>query len=184
LKPLINLCILVTIISLTLLYSFYQKQHLSYLETPTKEYILERLPSFNAVDVFKNEKISTELLQSKKYPGLVVHFWGTWCAPCEAELPTFIAFAAKLKHKGVKFILLAVNDKVAKIKKFFTKHKITIPNNVMIALDNSTKSMPIFGTAKVPETYLFDSNLNLVKKYTGPQEWIKPSYMNEFVSHL
>ncbi|MCC7335295.1 MAG: TlpA family protein disulfide reductase [Pirellulaceae bacterium] len=38
------------------------------------------------------EPISREQLQGKL---TVIHFWGTWCPPCEAEFPEFAKLAAK-----------------------------------------------------------------------------------------
>ena len=35
---------------------------------------------------------------------LVLNFWGSWCAPCQAEGPTLASLSAKYSHAGVAFL--------------------------------------------------------------------------------
>ena len=62
----------------------------------------------------------------------MVHFWATWCAPCEAELPEFIDLAKKFEK--ITFFLIAVNDEEKKIHKFFKRFG-ELPPNVRLAHD-------------------------------------------------
>ena len=38
---------------------------------------------------------------------VIVNFWATWCAPCEAELPEFVQTYEKYKDQGL--VILGVN---------------------------------------------------------------------------
>ena len=137
---------------------------------PTAEFeTLDGAP-YNLDDLFINERIEL----------LVVHYWGTWCGPCEAELPELLSFINRFEGApGVKFLLVAVNDDLIKIKKHLKT--LTMPKASLIwLLDNKNIHRDTFGTTRVPETYVFSSDKVTLRKYVGPQEWNKPSFFRNF----
>jgi peroxiredoxin len=46
---------------------------------------------------------------------LIVNFWATWCGPCIAEFPEFVAIDAKYREKGVKMVAVSA-DELADVK--------------------------------------------------------------------
>jgi cytochrome c biogenesis protein CcmG, thiol:disulfide interchange protein DsbE len=117
---------------------------------------------------------------SVKIDLLVVHFWGTWCAPCEAELPDLLALMKRFEGRpNVKFLLVAVNDEEVKVRKHLKS--MPVPKaNVQWLIDNQNMYRNEFGTIRVPETYIFASDMTTLRKYTGPQEWNKPLFFQTF----
>jgi cytochrome c biogenesis protein CcmG/thiol:disulfide interchange protein DsbE len=89
-------------------------------------------------------------------------------------MPEFLKYAESVKGKGVKFLLIAVNDEETKIKKFMGRY--SIPQNVAIVMDKENTVMDLFGTLKVPESFLFDNNGKHINKFIGPQEWLQDSF--------
>ncbi|MGZ3809766.1 MAG: TlpA family protein disulfide reductase, partial [Bacteriovorax sp.] len=67
-----------------------------------------------------------------------------------------------------------VNDDEVKIKKFMGR--FSLPKNVLVVMDRENKVMDLFGTLKVPESFLFDSTGKHINKFIGPQEWAQESY--------
>ena len=68
------------------------------------------------------EQLKTEL--NKQDDTLrVVNFWATWCKPCVEELPDFVNLAYQYHTEGrqVKFLLIAVEDKLTTIQNFLQK---------------------------------------------------------------
>lgn len=160
------------VIALTLLYSVVEKKKIDALEAEAQMPILRELPNFDAQDVYAQTDLNQENLFSGDWKGGFVHFWGTWCAPCEAELPDFVDFARKFEGKGVKFILMAVNDETQKVKNYLDKRLRELPDNILVAIDEDGSSLEKFGTIKVPETYLFEADSGkTLTKFVGPQDW-------------
>lgn len=160
---------------LTFFYAHYEKEkiygkHSRNIETP----VLKTLPSFIVEDVFNKTKINSSNFFSDSRGGFV-HIWGTWCAPCEKEMPEFLGYASAVQKLGLKFLLIAVNDDEIKIHKFLKRFP-KIPTNVVFAIDKENKVMDRLGTLKVPETFLFSSNGKHLNKFIGPQDWLAESY--------
>jgi len=158
------------ILSATLSYSIYEKRKIEILSQEAESPILQKLPDFQLDNFYTKDLIEREKYLAKYKLGVFVHFWGTWCGPCEAELPDFISFAKKFKETDVGFLLVAVNDDDKKIKKFMKRFS-KLPNHMIIVHDRTGKMMSKFGTVKVPETFLFNQKGKHLNKYTGPQNW-------------
>lgn len=100
---------------------------------------------------------------------VIVHFWATWCAPCEVEFPELVELTKLLKEKtNLKFLFVAVNDDVAKVNKFLKKFEIQENTYLLVDNDNEYKRL---GTYRMPESYLFGTDGKVLKKYTGQQPW-------------
>lgn len=116
---------------------------------------------------------------------LFVHFWATWCAPCEIEFPELVELIQILKNNPkIKFALVAVNDDLTKVKKFLAKYKLDyqkIQQQLLILEDKGTEFNK-FGTYKLPETLLFDSKKSTVRKFTGQQAWSQRHLVDYFNS--
>lgn len=168
--------LIAALLGLTFIYAQYErKQFYGRSDGAIDAPVLKELPAFQVNDVASNEIIkSNEFAASSK--GTFVHIWGTWCAPCEKEMPEFLSYAAKVEPVGVKFLLVAVNDEEMKIKKFLTRFP-NIPKNVTFAIDKDNRVMDQLGTLKVPETFLFASNGKHINKFIGPQDWMAESYV-------
>lgn len=168
-----KLLIIFSVLFLTYLYAQYEKKKYFSTGLDGNELVLKELPQFNSIEIPSGKKINSyEHLKGNR--GLFVHIWGTWCAPCEKEMPEFLKYAESLSTKGVKFLLVAVNDEDMKIRKFMGRFKI--PSNVTVVLDNENKAMDLFGTLKVPETFLFNNTGKHINKFIGPQDWLQESY--------
>lgn len=171
-----KLALIFLLLMLTLGYALYEKKKYYRMDENTaQELTLKKLPMFNSFEVESGKGIqSYEYLKGSN--GLFVHIWGTWCAPCEKEMPEFLKYAESVQAKGIRFLLVAVNDDENKIKKFMGRFKI--PKNVTVVLDKENTVMDLFGTLKVPETFLFDYSGKHINKFIGPQEWGQESYQS------
>jgi cytochrome c biogenesis protein CcmG/thiol:disulfide interchange protein DsbE len=169
--------VIIAVISATFLYSAYEKSIYDQFVNKAPSLILKEMPEFTAVNVETNEPISKESFANDG-KAVIVHFWGTWCAPCEAELPSFMSLAKKLEEKNITILILAVNDEMKAVKKFLKRFSRNRLKNVLFAIDKDGASLPLYGSVKVPETYLFSSKLRHLEKFVGPQDWEHRSYFD------
>jgi cytochrome c biogenesis protein CcmG/thiol:disulfide interchange protein DsbE len=170
-----KILLIAALLGVTFLYGQYEKKKF-YGDTSGEANapVLKVLPDFKVVSVETQSEIkSKEFIAGSS--GAFVHIWGTWCAPCEKEMPEFLSYAEKVQSKGVKFLLIAVNDEEAKINKFLSRFP-AIPKNVTFAIDKTNTVMDSLGTLKVPETFLFSSTGKHINKFIGPQDWMAESY--------
>ncbi len=158
------------LLMLTLLYSNYQREILFKYNDSGDYLILKYLPKLELATVYDNKMITTQEIYTPTTRGLFVHLWATWCAPCEAELPHFVKFARSEQNNDIKFLLIAVNDDLKKVKKFL-KTIPNMPSNIILTMDEKGISQNMMGTVKVPETYLFNRQGKHIKKFVGPQNW-------------
>ena len=161
------------ILGLTLAYSLYYKHQYKQFFESGGGLVLKTLPDFSLKVPSSEKRVVPDDLFADGKKFAMVHFWATWCAPCEAELPEFIKLAKKFDQIG--FALIAVNDDEKKIDKFFKRFG-ELPSNIYLAHDEEGTVSARFGTIKLPETYLFArKSRRHVNKYIGPQEWGKKS---------
>ena len=175
---------IILIIAATVGYSLYQKNSMQsrlIVDNNQAEAVLAKLPAsvfttlegepFDVEDLYKKERVDL----------LMVHFWGTWCAPCEAELPELLSLIKRFEGQGnVKFLLVAANDEVLKVKKHLKTLGIPGKASIYWLIDNQNVHRDAFGTTRVPETFVFSSDKRTLRKFIGPQEWNKTMFFQTF----
>jgi cytochrome c biogenesis protein CcmG/thiol:disulfide interchange protein DsbE len=174
-----RILVILGLVAATIVYSVYQTNTLNSQLAPegvTTDAVLDKMPvaSFTTLDgkPFPMESQTADLF--------IVHYWGTWCAPCEAELPELLTFLKQFGTRPeVKFYLVAVNDEEVKVAKHMAK--LQVPKaNIIWLIDNKNVYRDLFGTTRVPETWVFSSDKTTLRKYLGPQEWSKPVFFQTF----
>jgi len=98
---------------------------------------------------------------------LVLNFWASWCGPCIDELPSLKAFAARYADKGVVVVGVSLDEDPDAYKEFLTKFQINFLN-----MRNPSRSVSdLYGTFKLPETYIISRDGHLLNKIIGPTDW-------------
>lgn len=178
-----KLFLALALLSATLFYSQYHNKSMKQYFDSSEEYVLKELPNMDLHEIYSGKKGSLKSILPSENQGLLVHFWGTWCGPCEEELPAFIELMKSFEEKNVSAILFAINDQEVKVKKFLKEKIGDLPSNILVAVDNEGISLKRFGTLKVPETYAFSGAGSMVKKFVGPQEWNAP-YFSDYLGSV
>ena len=161
-----------------LAYSFYSKKSLEDQLSQESDQLLSRLPQATFTTFDGQPYLTQDLIQSTP-KGVFVHFWATWCGPCEAELPELLEYI-EMRGDDVVFLIVAINDELAKIEEFMATLKMPEERQVLWLLDNDFIHRNQFGTMKLPETFLFKGDGAILRRFVGPQEWLKPQFFDMF----
>lgn len=119
---------------------------------------------------------STNLKNLKDKP-IFLNFWGTWCPPCRKEWPS-IQKLYDTRKGNVDFVLIAMNDEEAAVRKFLQENKYTVP--VYIAQSPiSEKLLPkVF-----PTTFLLDKTGRIIIKEDAYRDWNTES-VHQFIDNI
>jgi thiol-disulfide isomerase/thioredoxin len=98
---------------------------------------------------------------------ILLDFWATWCGPCKAEIPNFVALHEQYASKGLVVLGLSVDDTVDQLKPFVSQFKMTYPVLVGLGRDDVQDAFgPIWG---IPTTFLISRDGRICRKNTGLQ---------------
>ena len=108
-------------------------------------------------------KHSLEDYQGKK---AVVHFFATWCHPCQEEMPYIVSFSDRIEQNGVPFIpihLTKLDSDLSQLQSFLTHYQASFDP----WLDRSGDMMNQYHVVGIPTTLFLDENGNVEQRIDG-----------------
>ncbi len=132
---------------------------------------LQRAPEFSL------QALDGKLVNLSDYRGKVVlvHFWATWCPPCVDEMPTLERLHRTRKGKDFDILAISVDEDAAgAVAAFMRKNGLSLP----VLLDPSRTAAELYGTFKLPETYIVDREGVVRYKEIGPRDWTTPESLS------
>jgi peroxiredoxin len=108
---------------------------------------------------------------------VVLNFWATWCLPCVEELPSLLV----LQHRLPQITVLAISqdEDPAAYRAFLLDNHV----DFLTLRDPSARIPRLYGTVKLPETYIIDRNGILRRKFVSAQNWTSPEIL-DYLSKL
>jgi thiol-disulfide isomerase/thioredoxin len=106
--------------------------------------------SFNSID--NPDQTFTKLKMLGQI--YLIDFWGTWCAPCLAEMPILHKVYERYKSKGLIIISVAADEKENVVA--FRNNKWAMPwlNTVLLKNEKSDELLKLFGVYSYPSAFL------------------------------
>jgi thiol-disulfide isomerase/thioredoxin len=105
------------------------------------------------------------------YRGKVVllDFYATWCQPCREETPHLVRLQQQYADRGLQVIGLNVGgeDDRAEVPAYAKEFSIQYPLGFP---EDELADDYLSDNQSIPQTYLFDRNGNLVKRFVGFSE--------------
>ncbi len=113
-----------------------------------------------------------------------LHFWGSWCPPCQAEFPELQALYDSLGgDNAVTFVLVQGRESIVKSRRWAAKRAITMPlydsghqgqEDHSFSLADSSKVADRRMATAYPTTYVLDANGLVVFHQAGPgEQWFQ-----------
>ena len=112
---------------------------------------------------------------------VIVNFWATWCAPCVTEYPAMLKMVEHFEGQ-IKLIAVSVDEEKKDLLSFLNIYGKG-SKNVIHLWDPKRTATQGYGTTKLPETFIFDSNFKLIRKVPGQEEWDAP-FALEYLEQL
>ena len=106
-------------------------------------------------------------LYSLKGKYVLVDFWGTWCAPCIAEMPTVKEYQEKYKDQ---LVILGINsgDSMEKMVQFLDKYDYDWQQ---VLAQNETEDLVLkLNVAGFPTKFILDPEGKIIKRFVGSTE--------------
>ena len=119
----------------------------------------KRAPEFVRTD------LDHKRLDLNAYRGKVVllNFWATWCAPCEVEMPHFMAWQQKYGPRGLQVIGISMDDDPALARRLAAKLRLNYP----VAMGDEKLGELYGGVLGLPLTYLIGRDGKLRARFQG-----------------
>lgn len=132
----------------------------------------EKAPDFVLTDMDGNK----HRLSDYEGQGVFLNFWGTWCKPCEKEMPYMNNQYKQFKDEGVQVLAVNVGETDLAVNKFSERYDLAFP----IVIDKDSQVQSAYGINPLPATFLIDKDGKVVKYITGEmtEETIK-NYMEQ-----
>jgi thiol-disulfide isomerase/thioredoxin len=99
---------------------------------------------------------------------VILDFWGTWCAPCVADIPHLNELASHYRAKPVQFIAVG-HENPRKVAWFLKKH----PMDAWIVLDTDLSVYKAYSAFGIPHAVVVDQG-GVVAAVLNPKDLTEP----------
>ncbi len=115
--------------------------------------------------VFVRTDINHQRIDLAAYRGRVVllAFWATWCAPCQIEMPRFVAWQSRYGPEGLQIVGVSMDDDSAPVVALTRKRKVNYP----IVMGDEELGTLYGGILGLPITYLIGRDGAIVAAFKG-----------------
>ncbi len=122
---------------------------------------LQFLSAAPELPIFDRSGHKTDL--SREKGGLtIVHFWATWCPPCQREMP--LLSAAQQQHTNVTFLFANQGESSRLVRQYLATRAPLLKN---VLLDTAGQFPVHIGSQALPVTLFFSSRGFLLSKHVG-----------------
>ncbi|MCM3169560.1 MULTISPECIES: thiol-disulfide oxidoreductase ResA [Peribacillus] len=146
---------LLLLMALAVAYALY----LNFFMEKTRVQAGDQAPDF----VLENMEGNKVQLSELKGKGVFLNFWGTWCKPCEKEMPFMERQYNYFKNQGVEVLAVNIGESDVAIETFAKRYGLTFP----ILKDKKSVVTETYDITPIPTTFLIDKNGIVTKVITG-----------------
>lgn len=123
----------------------------------------DKAPDFELQQVNKNNELESIKLSDLEGKGVMLNFWGTFCKPCEEEMPYMQALYPEYKDKGIEIVAVSLDATELVIHRFIDKYELTFP----IPHDTKSQVSDLYKVGPIPSTFFINPEGEIVEKIEG-----------------
>jgi cytochrome c biogenesis protein CcmG, thiol:disulfide interchange protein DsbE len=118
-----------------------------------------------AAPQFVRTDLSHQVVDLSTYRGRVVllNFWATWCAPCQIEIPRFVAWQTAYGGQGLQILGVAMEDDPGPVFALTRRRQVSYP----VVMGDAQLGRLYGGVLGLPVTFLIDRQGNIAAVYKG-----------------
>jgi cytochrome c biogenesis protein CcmG/thiol:disulfide interchange protein DsbE len=115
---------------------------------------------------WKLQDLDGKTVQLSDFKGkvLVLDFWATWCPPCRAEIPGFIALQNEFRDKGVVVVGVSLDQGGTGVVSSFAKAQ---GMNYPVVMGTDDVAAQYGDIQAIPTTFVIDRSGKVVAKHEG-----------------
>lgn len=126
-------------------------------------------PDFEAVNVATGDTVGIDAFAGEV---VLLNIWATWCAPCEAEMPSMQRLHDEMSPDGLRVVAVSVDTgDPDKVREWIDERELTFT----VLHDPTGDIEQLYQTTGVPESFIIDRRGIIVKKIVGAIEWDHPT---------
>ncbi|TRM12136.1 thiol-disulfide oxidoreductase ResA [Lentibacillus cibarius] len=138
------------------LYNNFQGDNTTYEEG-------DKAPDFKLKQINKNNELETVQLSELKGKGVMLNFWGTWCKPCEDEMPYMQKLYPEYKQKGIEIVAVSLDNTETVVDRFIDKYDLTFP----IPHDTTEEVRDLYDIGPIPSTVFINPDGVIEERVLG-----------------
>ncbi|TFJ93777.1 thiol-disulfide oxidoreductase ResA [Lentibacillus salicampi] len=109
-------------------------------------------PDFKLEQINDHNERETVQLSDLNGKGVMLNFWGTWCEPCEDEMPYMEKLYPEYKEKGIEIVAVNLDTTQFVVDRFINKHDLTFP----VPYDSTKEVMHAYNIDPLPTTFFIN----------------------------
>jgi thiol-disulfide isomerase/thioredoxin len=94
---------------------------------------------------------------------VLLNFWATWCAPCQAEMPVFSGWQRKYAAQGLQVVGISMDDDPAPVRRLVARLKLNYP----VAMGDEKMGARYGGVLGLPLTFLVGKDGKIRARFQG-----------------
>lgn len=122
----------------------------------------DEAPDFELTQINENNEEEVIRLSELKGKGVMLNFWATYCAPCEAEMPFMESLYPEYKD-DIEIVAVSLDGGDLVIQRFIDKYDLSFP----VVHDTDSDVLDLYSVGPIPTTFFINPEGKIVEEVAG-----------------